>query len=285
MKSLLNNRFSIFILALILITVLTIAAVWPKLKIQGYNIIRNLSKYQLALVTRDFKTLDDTDFIIKYVSENEDSARLVLENSKEIKEQVNAIIGFENKGRVPIIVYPSMTELNKSFGWDGDRSPMGVYWMGSIRILAPDVWVDEDADKRLVFKNMGPMAHEYSHFVVDYKTNGNYTRWFTEGIAQYVERKITGFTLEEPEREAKDNLYSFKDLNGTFDDQKDQDLAYWQSLIAIDYLVENLGEEKVFNEMLDRLGQGQKFEKVFQETVGLDLDTFEENLRQYAKTK
>lgn len=285
MKLLFNHRFPIFIIAIILIIILTIPAVWPKIKIQAYNIIRNLSKYQLALVTKEFKTLKDSDFIIKYLPDNEDSARLVLENSKEIMGQVNTMLNHASQESVPVIIYPSMAELNKSFGWDGDRSPMGVYWMGSIRILAPDVWVDEDADKGLVFKNMGPMAHEYTHLVIDYKTNGNYTRWFTEGVAQYVEKEITGFTLDEPTKEAKENLYLFKDLDGTFDDQENQDLAYWQSLIAVQYLIETTGEEKILNEMLTKLGQGQDFAKVFLEIVGQDLDTFEENIRQYAKTK
>ena len=130
MKLILNHRFPIFIIAVILITILAIAAFWPRLKIQGYNILRNLSKYQLALVTKEFNTLADTDFIIKYVGDNEDSAKLVLENSKEIKGQVNAILGYEGQDRVPVIIYPSMAELNKSFGWDGDRSPMGdIGWV------------------------------------------------------------------------------------------------------------------------------------------------------------
>ena len=67
MKLILNHRFPIFIIAVILITILAIAAFWPRLKIQGYNILRNLSKYQLALVTKEFNTLADTDFIIKHV--------------------------------------------------------------------------------------------------------------------------------------------------------------------------------------------------------------------------
>lgn len=285
MQILSNNKFLIFVIAVILIMLLVIPNVWPKIKIQAYNIIRNLSKYHLALVTNKYNVLADSDFIVKFKPNNEESAKLVLENSHEIKGQVNTILDYVNQEPVPVIVYPSMEDLNKSFGWDGDRSPMGVYWMGSIRILTPEVWVDDSADKALVFKNMGPMAHEYSHLVVDYKTNGNYTRWFTEGIAQYVEKEITGFTLDEPTTEAKGNLYSFKNLDATFDDQENQDLAYWQSLIAVEYLIEIKGEELITKEMLAKLGKGQNFDQVFTDIVGQDLGTFEENIRHYAKSK
>ena len=42
----------------------------------------------------------------------------------------------------------------------------------------------------------GPMVHEYTHLVVDELTGGNYSRWFTEGVAQYVEQQVTGYTLD-----------------------------------------------------------------------------------------
>src|SRR5690554_1437997 len=128
MKLLFNYRLLIFIIALILIILLVIPFSWPKAKIQGYTILRNLSKFHLSLITNEFKSLSDQNFIIKYSSENEESARLVLENSQEIMGKVNSILDYANQETVPVIVYPSMAELNKSFGWDGDRSPMGVYW-------------------------------------------------------------------------------------------------------------------------------------------------------------
>lgn len=284
MQILTNNKFLIFVIAIILITLLVMPAIWPKMKIETYKTIRNLSKYHLSFITKEYSTLADENFVVKFKPDNKESAQLVLENGNEILGQVNTILDYTNYKPIPIIVYPSMEELNKSFGWDGDRSPMGVYWMGAIRILAPEAWVDEDEDKAIMFRNLGPMAHEYSHLVIDYKTNGNYPRWFTEGVAQYVEREITGFTLNEPSPDAKENLYSFKDLDVTFDNQRDQDLAYWQSLVAVDYLVEIKGREAI-NQMLEKLREGQDFNQGFKLVVGQDLDTFQKNVCGYAKTK
>ncbi|MGI6226124.1 MAG: peptidase MA family metallohydrolase [Peptococcales bacterium] len=279
-----SHKFSTFIISIILVTLFVIPATWPKVKILGYKAIRNLSKYHLNIVTKEFSELSDENFVVKFKPINEESAQIVLENSNEIMGQVDSFLNYVHHEKIPVIVYPSMEELNSSFGWDGDRSPMGVYWMGSIRILTPEAWIDEAENKAIIFKNLGPMAHEYTHLVIDYKTNGNYTRWFTEGVAQYVERKITGFTLDEPTAEAKMNLYPFNVLNDTFDDQNDQELAYWQSLVAIDYLVQIKGEG-VVNQILARLGQGQEFSQAFQHIVGQDLNTFEINLREYAKAK
>jgi len=279
-----NNKFILFIIAIILISLLLISSVWPKVKIQSYKIIRNFSKVHLALTTREYSTLTDSNFIVKYRSENQESAQLILKTGNGILTQVNKSLSYVNQEKIPVIVYSSMEELNKSFGWEGDRSPMGVYWMGSIRILTPEAWVEAAENKEEIFKNMGPMAHEYTHLVVDYKTNGNYTRWFTEGIAQYVEKEITGFALDEPAQQAKENLYPFIELDQTYDEHVDQDLVYWQSLIAIEYLIDKNGK-KVINDFLRELNQGRSFNEVFNDIVGQDLNSFENNIREYAKNK
>lgn len=284
MQILSNNKFILFLIAIILISLLLIPISWPKVKIQAYKMIRNFSKVHLALTTREYSTLTDSNFTVKYKSDNQESAQLILETGNEILAQVNRTLGYVNRESIPVIVYSSMEELNESFGWEGDRSPMGVYWMGSIRILTPEAWVEADEDKDVIFKNMGPMAHEYAHLVVDYKTNGNYTRWFTEGIAQYVEKEITGFTLEEPTQQAKENLYPFTELDQTYDEQANQELAYWQSLIAIEYLIDKNGE-KIVNDLLRELNQGRSFNKVFKDLVGQDLSSFENDIRVYAKKK
>ncbi|MDK2823848.1 MAG: hypothetical protein PWQ67_1053 [Clostridia bacterium] len=283
MQYLTNNKSLVFLTFLILLTLIIVPFNWNIIKIHAYMMIRNLSKIHLDYVTRDFNELSNSNFIIKY-KENKESALLVAKTGSEILQPVNRILGYNYKGTVPVILYPTMEELNKSFGWEGDKSPMGVYWMGTIRILAPEAWVEEDENQAVVFKKLGPMAHEYTHLVVDYKTNGNYTRWFTEGVAQYVEKKITGFTLVEPADEAKSNLYTFANLDKSFDEQVNQELAYWQSLKAVEYIVDKHGEQ-VINDLLDQLSRGQPFPEVFKIVVGEDLDKFENNIKQYAKNK
>ena len=80
-------------------------------------------------------------------------------------------------------------------------------------------------------------------------TRGNYSRWLTEGLAQYIERDFTGFVLAEPLPEEKKDIYSLTQLDRTFDQRPNQVLAYWQSLETVDYLIEQHGMEKMVNLM------------------------------------
>lgn len=282
MEFITGNKFLIFILILIFISVLIFSTDFNKVKAYGYQGLRSLHKSYMDYKTSDFHELDKNNFLVKYLDIPEETAQLVLETGQEIFNPVSDLLGFTPTGKIPVIVYPTKESLNQSFGWEGDKSAMGVYWMGTIRILAPETWVDSDSqeEKAEAFKTMGPMAHEFAHLVIDYKTNGNYTRWFTEGIAQYVEKELTGFVLDEPTEEAKGNIYSFSQLDSAFDDQPDQELAYWQSLVAIEYLIEK-NQPKVIEDLLNELADGKDLDTTFRKVLGYDTKEFEKTIKQY----
>jgi len=124
------------------------------------------------------------------------------------------------------------------------------------------------------------MAHEYVHLVVDYKTGGNYPRWFTEGIAQYVEREITGFQFKVPEINEKDDLYLLSRMDGQFDLLPSQSIAYWQSLAMVEYLIKMNGIDKI-NDLMDLLGEGYTFTTAFEEVYQTSLHKFESVFGEY----
>ncbi|NLB18697.1 MAG: hypothetical protein GX825_08225, partial [Syntrophomonadaceae bacterium] len=173
-----------------------------------------------------------------------------------------------------LVLYPDSETLARSFGWDKDERAMGVYYGGTIRLLNPDEWITE-GDKRRTFINEGPMAHEFAHLLVDYVTRGNYPRWYTEGVAQYVEKQITGFEFSRPLQYNLQSagLYNFASLDKEFD-QLDQTVAYWECLQAVELIVEEYGEDRIF-EILRLLGQGNDMEQSFKNATGQSLEAFE----------
>ncbi|HWI54391.1 MAG TPA: hypothetical protein VNT57_01755, partial [Desulfobacteria bacterium] len=179
--------------------------------------------------------------------------------------------------------YPTRESLGRSFGWAADESAMGVYWTGVIRVLSPDAWVDEDdPDKfREVFESEGPIAHEFTHLVVDYLTKGNYTRWFTEGIAQYEEERLTGYQMEYRKIKHPGQLYPLSKMDNDFDNLKDQGLAYYESLQAVNYIVDRYGEEGL-QKVLKDLGSGYTLEKSFTRSLGMSMDQFEKGFQIWA---
>ncbi len=239
-----------------------------------YGIFRETAKKNIEFKTRDWLEIKGENFKVRYTKEDQKVAEMVLNTAEEDIKSVNKKFNYILKEKVPIIIYPNRSMLCKSFGWDADESAMGVYWAGVIRILSPQVWI-KDKDKlemEQYFKKNGPMVHEYAHLVVDYKTRGNYSRWFTEGIAQLVEKDITGFQFSP--LDTKNNLYPIKEMNRGFDSLPDQSLAYAQSLAMLEYFVEEYGWDTL-QQVINRLGEGRTVSGAFKTELGINLDEFE----------
>jgi len=251
-------------------------------KAVAYKVVREAVKFQTNLKTTNWLEVTNNHFYVRYKSEDASVVKMVLDTAEMAYSPVNQMLGNTMSAKIPIVLYPDKASFNKSFGWDADQSAMGVYWAGVIRILSPNEWARGDTyqSKQNYFNENGPMAHEYVHLVVDYKTGGNYPRWFTEGIAQYVEREITGFQFKVPEINEKDDLYLLSRMDGQFDLLPSQSIAYWQSLAMVEYLIKMNGIDKI-NDLMDLLGEGYTFTTAFEEVYQTSLHKFESVFGEY----
>jgi hypothetical protein len=163
--------------------------------------------------------------------------------------------------------------LNRVFGWGKDESAMGVYWAGVIRVLSPRAWMGDTpvGQQQQVLQAQGPVAHEYTHLLVDYKTGGNYTRWLTEGLAQYAEQTIAGGNP--PDRERLEVDEPMNQLDKRFDDPVWQDYSYTVSLDMISYLISRYGSGRI-PRLLNALDCGEPMDKAFGQVYGITLDQF-----------
>ncbi|MGI6555173.1 MAG: peptidase MA family metallohydrolase [Bacillota bacterium] len=243
-----------------------------------YTAFREINKHTVSFQTRGWESIEGTNFEIRYQPQDAEIAELVLKTAEMSVEPVNTKLGFTPQGKTLVLVYPTRAALGKSFGWAADQSAMGVYWAGVIRVLSPMAWVESAAagEVEKEFRSSGPMVHEYTHLVVDYITRGNYTRWLTEGIAQYVEREITGFMLSELLYRPGEEWFPLCELDEEFDTAFGQSKAYRQSLAMMDYLVEEYGEDTIVG-ILNRLGEGTSIKKAWKEELGVSLEEFEQH--------
>ena len=132
-------------------------------------------------------------------------------------------------------------------------------------------------DKRLeVFSQQAPLVHEYTHFVLDLRTKGNYTRWFSEGLSQLMEYNILGFEWLEAGSSLSDSKYTLDELDRSFDSLPSDALAYRQSLSMITYL-ESLQGIEGLNELIEQLSKGIPFYRALQQVYGLDRSEFDAN--------
>ncbi|MGE5398246.1 MAG: peptidase MA family metallohydrolase [Chitinophagales bacterium] len=241
----------------------------------GYDFSRLLLKEGTNLKTITLPQYETKHFVIRYYPGSINSVQLVASAAESMYIPVTTTLGTEPEGKTMIVVYPDSESLAKSFGWDRDERAMGVYWGGTIRILNPQEWINSP-DIRTTFFKEGPMVHEFTHLIIDNMTRGNYPRWFTEGVAQYMDKKINGFSFTDPFQDRPASLYDFNNLEKNFD-QLDQGIVYWQSLKAAELIVNKYGEDALF-EIIDYLGQGKSMDVAFKEATGETFYHFTQEL-------
>lgn len=254
------------------------------LKSYFYGWFRELARGQMLLRTHGWQQINDDRFIIRYRDDAE-GARLVQETGQLFYRQVYQDFAYLDDlriPRIPVVIYPSREELNASFGWPASENAMGVYWGGVIRVLAPRAWVgaEDPQGVRQVFQQAGPMAHELTHLLLDYAARGNYPRWFTEGVAQYQEYKITGYIFGSRAGIWDQGLYPLNRMDRQFDKLPDQALAYRQSLSVVEYIVAVYGEEGLHN-IIKNLAKGVNFNNSLELALGVNLGTLEREWREW----
>ncbi len=218
-------------------------------------------------------------YIIKYLPVDANSVKLVAETAEEAYTAVSKRLGQQPAKPTTIVIYPDNSSLAASFGWDKNEKALGVYWGGTIRILSPNAWLANLGEEQRFIKE-GPMVHEFTHLIVDEMTRGNYNRWWTEGIAQYTEKKITGFEFADPFAGGhKFYFYTLENLEKNFD-SLDQSVAYWESLQVVNFLVDNYGEEELYT-ILRYLGNGDSMAKATEKALGKDYKAFAADFYEY----
>lgn len=239
---------------------------WPQPRAVAYRLYREQGRERTLNQVAAYDRVRSDRFELYYTEPDKDVANLVLETAESIYDDVVEQIGFRPPGRVPLILHHTRSELRDAFGWGNGESALGVYWHGTIRLLSPNAWLDY-ADKtrqKRAFQKLNPIAHELTHYVLDYLTSGNYPRWFTEGLAQFVEHNVTGFLWIEPASSLDRELYTLADLRDRFDNLENQPLAYRQSYLLVRYMVETYGEDRLAH-LIHLLGQGTPFDQAVEQ--------------------
>ena len=268
------NSAMVRIVSILLILLLFAQVANPKIiqlvRFSAYQLFQKGAQVYLSVTTRSFQSLEGKDFIVKYTVKDREIAPIVLQATQRYYEILQQSIDFKlsGAGKRLVIIYPNDTSLNRSLGWDSAQSAVGVYWAGSIRLLSPQEWLSGADSEELAdaFARENPITHELTHLLVDNRTAGNYTRWLTEGLAQYMEAEITGYILPEP-RVHKRDLLPIDKIDNSFEDEARQMKAYWQSRLMVGYLVREYGLERL-SKFFDLLKEGKDYQDSFHEVYG-----------------
>jgi len=232
-----------------------------------------------------YQEKESAHFVLWYTPSDEAVADLVLETAEWIYEPVTARMGAAPEEQVPLVLYPDRKTLRQDFGWGTGNSAVGIYWRGTIRLLSPTAWIYAESPEQLraSYRRLNPIAHELTHYLLDYMTDGNYPHWFSEGLAQWIEYQVTGYLWIEPQSSLNQELYSYTDLQRRFDELPNQPLAYRQAHLLVAYLVHRFGGESL-DGVVARLARGESFAAALQRETGLLPPAFFAEWLQWVQT-
>lgn len=267
--------------AVVLLALAAVVFIQPPVRTQMwvYPLVRQAAQAKLNYETREMLVYETTHFTIKYTAQDADTVGMVADAAERAYGPVTQALDFTPAGKPMVVIYPDRQKLNKVFGWSGDQSAMGVYWGGVIQVLSPHAWLKSESPEEFV--RSGPMAHELTHLVLDYRTRGNYPRWFTEGLAQYVEYKVNGYEWRTANNSLTGDLYSLEQLDEQFDDLPNQALAYRESLAAVRYLAEGPEGNKL-PAVVDALQNGHRLAAALTDKLGISYRDYETAWRNWA---
>lgn len=245
-----------------------------------YSFVRERERQHMLGELQGYTHIQGNHFLVYYTKRDANVAQMVLDSAEAVYAPVINRFGYEPSRPIPLVLSPDQTTLQQSFGWSNGDTTMGVYWTGVIQVLSPNAWLKgvPKEQRPAAFHRLSPLAHELTHYLLDYKTGGNYPRWFTEGLAQRVEYQVTGYLWVEPESNMHQQLYTLAELQGDFDTLSNQALAYRESYLMVDYLARTWGDDKLRNLVGDLAG-GYTFERALQRTTGMNQPQFEQAWR------
>jgi len=224
--------------------------------------VEGLSRAEMAQVASEPR-LATAHFIVAYPSGDAADARVVADSLERYYPQVTAQLQARPTGRVPVRVEPPAV-MASIFHTSEEDPPLGAYWRGVLWFLSPSSWLDGSGTSlAAAFDREGPAPHEFAHLLDDLRTDGRLPGWLDEGIAQYVEWRANGYLWLDPDNRLNQPLYSWHQLETSFDSLDNQALAYRQSFLV----VRAIGPAAI-NRLLSDVGAGQSADAALRQVVG-----------------
>ncbi len=225
-------------------------------------------------VEADYHQADTSRFMLKYngPAVGGSLAREVLATLEQQYDEISSDLDFQLREPVIVFLYTQQAfqDLTQAPLWAGAVND------GKLRIPIQGL-TSVTPELRRVLK------HELTHVFVLQKSAGRCPVWLNEGLAQWEEGKsLSRFGAALAEHYADGTFLPLKSLEGSFMGMAmgQATLAYAESLAAADYLVRANGMADV-ERLLERLPQANSFEAAMRETLRLDYQELDENLKKY----
>ncbi|HYE09886.1 MAG TPA: peptidase MA family metallohydrolase [Patescibacteria group bacterium] len=240
-------------------------------KMQGYKALKVFVQIKdEQIVTSDFMEYETEHFTIKYRPEDENVIRDTAKMFEESYGTAAEEFGYVSEEKTVVVIYKDQNEFWSYQKAIQGQAVMGLYNMGTIHVLSPNAYKNEEQSSMAYFKKNGPVLHEYTHKIVDELTGGNIELWLTEGLALYEEYRVndtewaSGYEYE--------RYFNSREIREGFM-VADEVQSYRQSFDMTKYLIDNYGMDKM-QMLMEELKAGSSTDHAFLKVYGVTADEF-----------
>jgi hypothetical protein len=240
-------------------------------KMQGYKALKVFVQIKdEQIVTSDFLEYQTEHFTIKYRPEDENTIREIANMFEDSYYAALEQYGYTSSEKTVVIIYKDQDEFWNYQKAIKGQAVMGLYNAGTIHVLSPNAFQDQQQNSMEYFKKNGPVLHEYTHKVVDELSGGNIELWLTEGLALYEEYRVN--STEWAPDFTYDRYLSSQEMREGFM-YADEVQSYRQSFDMVKFLIDNYGMERM-QLLLQELKNGNNTDDAFLKIYGITANEF-----------
>lgn len=237
----------------------------------------------LALLNElvDYDQLPTEHFLIQFDEARDPlAAELFAEYLDEMKEDVSRIYRWSPAEKTRIQIFPTHDRFSVRVAGDPFVGTVGACTGPVIAMVTPR----DHAETLGAYDWAQVVRHEFTHTITLGRTNNRIPHWMTEGLAvreEHVPVRQEWLELLSMAY-AKQELFPVAELTWGFVRPRkptDRSLAYAQSWLVCEYLVERWGEEKL-HALLDAFGEGKQEAEVFRTVLEVELAQFDADFRE-----
>ena len=237
-----------------------------------------------------FETITDGKIVIKFhPSEAAVMREYALPLAKESLAALEKRYQFQVEGPILVEMFPKHDDFAvRTLGLPGMIGALGACFGRVVTLDSPRARKPGD------FNWGETLWHEMAHVITLQMSKNRLPRWLSEGTSVYEERRARpewGNETDVPFAQALDEgkLLKLAELNEGFSDPRMISLAYYQSSLVVEHLIETYGEP-AFHAFVRAYGRGIETEEAMKEVFGATIDeiqkAFDARLeKQYASVR
>jgi tetratricopeptide (TPR) repeat protein len=219
-----------------------------------------------------FETITDGKIVIRFhPSEVGVMREYALPLAKESLATLEKRYQFEAKGPILVEMFPKHDDFAvRTLGLPGMIGALGACFGRVVTLDSPRARKPGD------FNWGETLWHEMAHVITLQMSNNRLPRWLSEGTSVFEERRARpewGREMDVPFAQAlgEGRLLKLADLNEGFSDPRMISLAYYQSSLVVEHLIDTYGEPK-FHQFVRSYGRGLETEEAIKEVFGATID-------------